>query len=97
MKSETISVDDSLQNALRISNELVLRKIRVEINYRRDYPMSLYPITELLNDNSGINTIFPPIKEVLHMAWYGLGMFVIRSNTTSEKLKNASKPLSLCK
>lgn len=76
--------------------KLLLRKIWLQINYKKDYPVSLYPVTGLLNKNSGITTLFPPIKEVLHMAGYGLDIYVIRSNTTNNKcMKNTSKLSSL--
>lgn len=85
MKKEKISVDGLLLNARSTSNELPVRKIQVQIYSRREYPISLCPISGLGNDNSGIIPTLPLIKEVLHMTGYGFGMYVIRSNITNEK------------
>lgn len=54
VKKEKKSVYGSLLNALRISNELPLWKIQVQLYSRREYPISLCPISGLGNDNSGI-------------------------------------------
>lgn len=84
-KEKKKSVYGSLLNALRISNELPLWKIQVQLYSRREYPISLCPIIGLGNDNTVVLSTLPLIKEVLHVTGYGLGMYVIRSNTTNEK------------